>query len=95
MRWLGVIAALCTLAAVILNTIWFARRGGISARNFFALSGPTVLYLIVFVAAVFAIAWLSGRLLLLLDTRESGEGPGGEGGGQDSPKDGRGEGEEG
>lgn len=73
MRWLGMLAAVCTLAAVILNSIWFARRGGMSAKGFLALSGPTVLYLMVFLAAVFAIAWLSGRLLLLLDPREAGD----------------------
>lgn len=85
MRWMGIIAALCTLTAVILNTIWFGRYGRMSASTFLALSAPTVLYLGVFLAGAFAIAWLSGRLLARLDFRdgegERGAARGGQGGG--------------
>lgn len=81
MRWLGMMAAAFTLAAVILNTIWFARHAGISAGRLWLFSGPTIGYLALFLAGVFLFGWLSARLMAKLDTRDEGAEEAGEAGG--------------
>src|SRR5690554_3949410 len=73
MRWLGMAAALLTLVAVVLNTIWFGRHADISVGRLLVFSGPTVLYLILFLVGVFAFGWLSARVLVKVDPRVSDE----------------------
>lgn len=76
-------AAAFTLAAVVLNTIWFARHAGIPAGRLWLFSGPTLGYLALFLTGVFLFGWLSARVMAKLDPREQGDG--GDDGGEGAP----------
>lgn len=69
MKWLGMLSAVLTLAAVILNTMWFSRFGGIATGDFLRMSIPTVLFLLLFLSAVFVFGGLSARLMAKIDKR--------------------------
>lgn len=64
MRWLGMLSGVLTLAAVILNILWFQRFGGIAPGALLRFSIPTVLLLFLFLGAVFLFGRLSARLMV-------------------------------
>ncbi len=66
MRWLGMAAAFMTLAAVILNTIWFTRQG-LSLGSFLALTWPAALGAFGVLAGAMVLGFVSVRLMLRAD----------------------------
>jgi len=66
MRWLGMAAAFMTLAAVILNTIWFTRQG-LSLGSFLALTWPAALGAFGVLAGAMILGFVSVRLMLRAD----------------------------
>lgn len=74
MRWLGLLAGVVTLTAVILNIFWFQRFAGISPGALLRLSVPTVLLLVLFISGVFLAGRLSARLMVRTDEEGDQEG---------------------
>lgn len=72
MRVLGMTAALMTLAAVVLNTIWFIRQG-FSFGDFLSVAWPAALTAFGVLAGAIVIGFLSVRLMLKADAEAEGE----------------------
>lgn len=72
MRVLGMTAALMTLAAVVLNTIWFIRQG-FSLGSFLSVTWPAALAAFGVLAGAIVIGVLSVRLMLKADAAVDGE----------------------
>lgn len=62
LRVLGSVAAALTLAAVLANVVWFARRG-LGPLKLLAIAGPLWLAVAAVIAGAALGAWLVGRLL--------------------------------
>jgi len=61
-RWLGMTAAIVTLVAVVMNTIWFARRG-MGLGGFFSIAWPAALATFGVVAFALVLGFVSVRAL--------------------------------
>ncbi|HEY8497232.1 MAG TPA: hypothetical protein VIK98_09420 [Limnochordales bacterium] len=62
MRWLGMTAAIATLIAVVMNSIWFARRG-LGLGGFVSMAWPAALATFGLVAFALVLGFVSVRAL--------------------------------
>ena len=62
MRWLGMTAAIATLIAVVMNTIWFARRG-MGLGGFCSIAWPAALATFGLVTFALVLGFVSVRAL--------------------------------
>lgn len=62
MRWLGMTAAIVTLVAVVMNSIWFVRRG-LGLGGFFSIAWPAALAAFGVVAFALVLGFVSVRAL--------------------------------
>lgn len=79
MRVLGMAAFVMTVAAAVLNVIWFTQRG-ISVGEFFALTWPAALTAAAVVGGALAVGIVSVRMMLKAEAEQSEE--------KDSPPEG-------
>ncbi|MBO8142064.1 MAG: hypothetical protein H0Z37_07790 [Firmicutes bacterium] len=73
MRWLGTLAAVLTLAAVVANSVWFMRRG-LGFGGFLSLAWPAALAALGIVAGALALGFASVRLMLRKESSRSNSG---------------------
>lgn len=66
MRALGMAAAVLTLAAAVLNIVWFTRHG-FSFGSFFSLTWPAVIFAGAFMAGAIVLGIVSVRVMLRAD----------------------------
>ena len=79
MRWLGMTAAILTLIAVVMNSIWFIRRG-LGLGGFLSLAWPAALATFGVVAFALALGFFSVRAMLRARQAEEGANNGSEAG---------------
>lgn len=90
MRWLGMTAALLTLIAVVMNSIWFMRRG-LGFGGFVSMAWPAALAAFGVVAFALVLGFVSVRAMLRARAGEEeqpnpGTGPGEPEPGSGTPK---------
>jgi len=63
LRWLGMTAAVATLVAVVMNSIWFVRRG-LGLGGFISMVWPVALATAGVIAFAIGLGWLTVRAML-------------------------------